>query len=361
MSSSENNSQPQDNSTPNPEPSSDQIYKYLMFGLSLPERAVRSTAAMVGGAIDQSANLLVPQAFRDSKTYNTFVKQMLDVVANDVGGVGAGDSKTDGAEVVSGEDIEEDVEGYVAKKAVSTFIDLAGMATIHVSPLTVLAIVSDVAYGSKTYLDELTQELIKEGVIDDQSVINNATDLLDAIGSASSQTADALDTPPLSVDGLRETILQTQSAVANIDPALLIPQSEIESLWDDMQGMATREGVNVFEISSAMTMYTLEQVNTVSKGALTTIRVTGDLLDRHFFDHYRKGLEEINQQGIYAMVAQTSQPYLDAVWYNFAHDRPTITEDIVSGKMAGRVWDSVSNSFKGWLGEEDAAQESSGE
>ena len=96
MSSSENNSQPQDNSTPNPEPSSDQIYKYLMFGLSLPERAVRSTAAMVGGAIDQSANLLVPQAFRDSKTYNTFVKQMLDVVANDVGGVGAGDSKTDG-------------------------------------------------------------------------------------------------------------------------------------------------------------------------------------------------------------------------------------------------------------------------
>lgn len=365
MNSTDDNSQPKNNSTPVSEPSSDQIYKYLMFGLSLPERAARSTAAMVGGAIDQSANLLVPQAFRDSKTYNTFVRQMLDVVANDVGGVGA-DSKADNAPAVSAgpegkEENEADVEGYVAKKAVSTFIDLAGMATMHVSPLTVLAIVSDVAYGSKTYLDELTQELIKEGVVDDQSVINNAADLLDAIGSASSQTADALDAPPLSIDGLRETILQTQEAVANIDPALLIPQSEIESLWDDMQGMATREDVNLFEISSAMTMYTLEQVNTVSKGALTTIRVTGDLVDRHLFEHYRQGLEEINKQGIYAMVAQTSQPYLDAVWYNFAHDRPTITEDIVSGEMAGRVWDSVSNSVKGWFGEEDESEKPSGE
>ncbi len=347
-------SNPDDNTTPDSVPSVDQVYKYLMFGLSLPERTVRSTAAMVGGAIDQSANLLVPQAFRDSKTYNTFVKQMLDVMANDVGGVGADAAETEnGAEAGEGEGPE--IEQFVAKKAVSSFIDLAGMATMHVSPLTVLAIVSDVAYGSKTYLDELTEELVKEGVIDDQSVINNAADLLDAIGNASSQTADALDLPPMSVEGLRETIQQTQAAVADIDPALLIPQSEIESLWDDMQAMATRQDVNVFEISSAMTMYTLEQVNTVSKGALTTIRVTGDLVDRHLFDHYRQGLEQINEQGIYAMVAQTSQPYLDAVWYNFSEDRPTITEDFVSGKMVGQVWSSV----KGWLVKDEDGEASS--
>ena len=84
-------------------------------------------------------------------------------------------------------------------------------------------------------------------------------------------------------------------------------------------------------------------------------------MDRHLFEHYRQWLEEINQNGIYAMVAQSSQPYLDAVWYNFAQDRPTITEDIVSGKMAGRVWDSVSNSVKGWLVEDDQAGESTSE
>jgi hypothetical protein len=292
---------------------------------------------MLGGAINESAALLVPQAFKDSKTYNTFVKQMLDLMANDVGGV------------VKQEDPAArqaaNVENYVARKTVSTFIDLAGMATLHVSPLTILAILSDVAYGSKTYLHELTEELKREGVIDENSVINNAAELLDAVGAASAGTADAFDTPPISVDGLRETIEKTRASVANIDPKLLIPESEIAKLWNGMQLMAIKEDVNVFEISSAMTMYTLDQVNTVSKGALTTIRVTGSLVDRHLFDHYRHGLEEINERGIYVMLSESSQPYFDAVWYNFQSDRPTVTEDIISGKMVGKVWSGM----KTWL------------
>jgi hypothetical protein len=326
-----------ENAEPIPVPAVDQVYKYLMFGLSLPERTVRSTAAMVGGAINESAAMLVPQAFKDSKTYNTFVRQMLDMMANDIGGV-AKQPDADGQP-------EAIVENYVARKTVSTFVDLAGMATLHVSPLTILAILSDVAYGSKTYLNELTDELKREGVIDENSVINNAAELLDAVGAASSGTADAFDTPPISVEGLRETIERTRESVANIDPSLLIPQSEIEKLWGDMQEMAVQEEVNVFEISSAMTMYTLDQVNTVTKGALTTIRVTGSLVDRHLFQHYREGLEEINERGIYVMLAESSKPYLDAVWYNFTSDRPTVTEDIISGKMAGRVWGGMKNWF----------------
>jgi len=330
------------------DPTVDQVYKYLMFGLSLPERTVRSTAAMIGGAISESATLLVPQAFQDSKTYTTFVKQMLDVVSNDVGGVkkiseveacakdtGVGSGETDG-----------EVEDYVAKKTVSTFVDLAGMATLHVSPLTILAIVSDIAYGSQTYLNELAEELKREGVISDSSTITSTAELLEAIGSASSETADVLDMPPLSVQGLRETIQKTQASVSKIDPSRLIPKSEIDALWEDMQQIATKEDVNVFSVSSAITMYTLDQMNTVTHGALTTIRVTGDLVDRHLFDHYRQAVGEIYEKGLFAMVADSSEPYMDAVWYNFSTDRPTITEDIVSGKMVGKVWDGV----KGWFG-----------
>jgi len=47
------------------DPGVDVVYKYLMYGLSLPERTVRSSAAMIGGVINESATLLVPQAFRD--------------------------------------------------------------------------------------------------------------------------------------------------------------------------------------------------------------------------------------------------------------------------------------------------------
>jgi hypothetical protein len=318
------------------EPAVDQVYKYLMFGLSLPERTVRSTAAVISGAINESASMLVPQAFQDSKTYNTFVTQMMDFVANDVGGV---------TRTSDSEDEEAKVENYVARKTVSTFVDLAGMATLHVSPLTILAIVSDVAYGSKTYLNELTVELKREGVIAEDSVIHNAAELLDAVGDATSKSADVFDTPPISVGGLKETIQKTRESVANIDPSLLIPQAEIAQMWNDMQQIADKEDVNVFAVSSAVTMYSLEQMNTVTKGALTTIRVTGNLVDRHLFDHYRQGLEEINNRGIYAMLAESSQPYLDAVWFNFESNRPTVTEGLISGKMIGQAFRGV----KGWL------------
>ena len=80
----------------------------------------------------------------------------------------------------------DEVENYVAKKTVSNFVELAGLATLHVSPLTVLAIMSDVAYGSNTFLKELSTELKKQGVIDGDSTIDNTADLLSALSEASS-------------------------------------------------------------------------------------------------------------------------------------------------------------------------------
>lgn len=350
------------------DPGVERVYRFLMYGLSVPERAVRSSAAMLGGTLHESASLLVPQAFRDSKTYRTFVAQMLDVVSSDVGGVKrevpggvilSQQTKLDGNEQAdpsthqptsAGVDVQPtgpefetpptnpEVENYVARKTVSTFIDLAGMATLHVSPLTILAIVSDVAYGSKTYLHELSTELKREGIIAEDSSISNTADLLDAIGAASAETADVFDTPPISVDGLRETIQQTRDSVAKIAPSKLIPQSEIVRMWSDMRAMADHENVSVFEVSSAMTMYAMNQINTATKGALTTLRVTGNLLDQHLFDHYWQGLRQIGDRGIYTMAAESSRPYIDAVWFNFSSDRATLTEDIFSGRMAGRVW-----------------------
>ena len=79
-----NNNEPKKEQT---DPSVSSVYQHLVYGLSLPERAIRTTAATVGGVIHESATLLVPQAFRDSKTYNVFVHQMIDMLAKDVGGV----------------------------------------------------------------------------------------------------------------------------------------------------------------------------------------------------------------------------------------------------------------------------------
>ena len=314
------------------------VYKYMVYGLSLPERTLRSTAAMVGGVISESSELLVPQAFRDSKSYQTFVQQMLDVVVKDVGRVNA----------ESDEANEDDVENFVARKTVGGFVDLAGMATLHVSPIVLLAVVSDLAYGSKTYLNELGEQLKKEGVIAEDSVIDGAQDLLDAVGSASSEAATVFDTPPISIEGLRETIEATSDNIARIDPSSILPKSELDQLWGDMQQIADQEDVSMLNLSTALAMYSLNQVETVTQGALTTIQVTGNLFDVHVLKHYRDGLDEISERGLYPMLLESSQPYFEAVWDNFSTESETVTEDLLSGKLVGKIWGGV----RGWLAPE---------
>ncbi len=311
----------------------------MVYGLTLPERTVRSAAALISGAAGESVALIVPRSFQDSKSYRVFVQQMLDMVSHDVGGVKKETPETDEANQAAA------AENYVAKKTVGTFIDLAGMSMMHVSPLTVLAIVSDVAHGSTYYLNELATELKSQGVINEDSTIGSTADLLASIGDASASTADQFDTPPIDLKGLADTIRQTQEQLSGIDPTKLIPQSEIKSLWADMSELATKEHVSLFQLSSAVTMYSLKQVSTATQGTLATIRVTGNVLDEHFFDHYRTAIGTIADEGIYSVLSKTSQPYLDAVWFNFSSDRSTITEDLISGKLFNQAIDSVTGWF----------------
>jgi hypothetical protein len=325
------------------EPSVNAVYKYLMYSVSLPERALRSTSAMVGGVLKESAELLVPQAFQTSKSYSIFVSQMLGIMTESIGGV----------ENKSNVESPTGVENFVARKAVGNFMELAGMATLHLSPITVLALVSDIAYGSKTYLNELAEELKREGVIDENSSIYNAADLLEAVQNASGVTAEAFDLPPISVDGLRETIEQTRTAVNRMNPAKMIPQNELQHLWTDMQEMALKENVSVFEVSSAMSLYTLNQVTTVGKGALSTIKVAGNMFDKHIFQHYVDSMIDLHDKGLYGSLAESSKPYLDAVWNNFSTDRETVTEDVLSGKMVGRFW----NGLRGWFSKAEEEEE----
>lgn len=314
------------------------MYESVVYGLTLPERTVRSVAALASGAAGESVALIVPRSFQDSKSYRVFVQQMLDMVSHDVGGVKKETPETNAPTQAA-------AENYVAKKTVGTFIDLAGMSMMHVSPLTVLAIVSDVAHGSTYYLNELATELKSQGVIAEDSTIGSTADLLASIGNASASTADQFDTPPIDLKGLADTIRQTQEQLSGIDPTKLIPQSEIRSLWADMTELATKEHVSLFQLSSAVTMYSLKQVSTATQGTLATIRVTGNVLDEHFFDHYRTAIGTIASEGIYSVLAETSQPYLDAVWFNFSSDRSTITEDLISGKLFNQAIDSVTGWF----------------
>jgi hypothetical protein len=234
-------------------------------------------------------------------------------------------------------------------------VDLAGLATLHVSPVVILAVVADLAYGSTTYLRALAKELKEQGVIAENSTINSSADLLDAIGKFSSQTADVLDTPPINVEGWKQVIKQTQEKLAGVDASQVVPQAEIDSFWQELERLATQEHVDLLGLSSALTFYTLDKVGIAAQGAISTVMVTGALLDRHVLKHYWDGLEAIAERGLYSMLAESSRPYIEAVWKNYSSSRLTVTEDLVTGRLAGRLWTKA----KRWLAPQGADEKGS--
>jgi len=330
---------PTNNAQPPADPGYAQVRRYLTYWLSLPERALRCSLGMASGAMRESAALLVPSAFQDSKTYEVLVRQLLDFLAEDVGRV----ERLDHAQ----QPPDPAMKNFVARKAVGNFIEAASLATVHLSPILVLAAVSDLAYGSRAYVQEVAVELQRRGVIAETSSIHNINDLLEAVGRASGTTATAFNTPPLSVAGLKKTIDDTRTAVAEIGPARLIPRSELEQLWKEIHQTAAAQGVDVFKLSGAMTLYAIGKMDTARHGALSTVTVAGRLFDRHIVEHYRQGLSDIQRRGIYTTLAETSQPYIAAVWQNFSSSQATITEDLLSGKLVGQAWHFARRWFGG--------------
>ncbi len=171
------------------------VSRFLLYTVSLPERVVRSTVGVTAGAAKEAAHALIPQAFQNSKTYELVVANSLNFLVESVGGVEA-QVKSD----------EQQIDHFLARKTVGNFVDLAGMATLHLSPIWVFAVVSDVAYGSKTYLRELAVELQERGLIKDSATIHRVDDLLAAIQVTTAETASLISTPPLSVEQLKLSI-----------------------------------------------------------------------------------------------------------------------------------------------------------
>ncbi len=335
------------------------LLDYLTFTLSLPERAIRSTSGLLGGAIQESSSLLIPQIFKDSKTYSILVQQTLDFMIEDIARIKKEAQKKNGRDKSSNQESNNEKshaqeqanpqsqsENFIARKTVGSFVDMASLATLHLSPMLLLAVVSDVAYGSQEYLQQLADELRREGVIQQDSTIHHVNDLLDAIGNSSSLAASTFDTPPISIEGLRDAISQTTDALTSMDPTTILPTGEIKQLWEEMQEIATEEELTLLEVSGAITLHSLDKIGKLGRGALSTVRVAGTLLDRVVMDHYRIALADLHEQGYYTTLANKSQPYIEAVWKNFSTEKNTLTQDLLSGKIVSEVSQTVSR----WLG-----------
>ncbi len=310
------------------------LQRSILYGLSMPERVVRSAIGLTAGAARELAELVVPPAFKDSTSYRIAIDNSLGFLVETIGGVPKagrpeGDSVDDGA-AEAGE--------HIARKAVGNFVDLAGLATLHVSPMWLLAVVSDVAYGTRSYTLELARELEAQGVIDSSSTVHNVDDLLDAVQRTCNSAANAFDKPPLSIDELRATIRETRESAAQTDLRKILPEAEVRRYWEEMRAAAQQADVSMLGVSANIAMQTLDRVKTVGQGTLLGLKVAGGLLNRTVIGHYRDSLVRLREKGFFPTLAESCGPYVTAVWNNFSTEKKSWTETLLDPRRLARLW-----------------------
>ena len=320
------------------------ILSTALYGASVPERALRGMIGAASGVLKESAEVLVPDAMKGMKLYELTVRKMLSTMVEDVGGLKldpAGPSH-DPAGAREGEPSPAGPpDARAARMAVAQAVDIAGLTTLHLSPLWVLGVLSDVTLGARTYLQALTEELKAQGVIDRGETIRNVDDLLGSLQRFSGSLADRLDAPPVTVEELRRTASEIRAEAQRIDLSKAIPSAEIERAWTEIQETAAREGFSVFQVSSALGMMALTGLSSAGKGAYGSVKVGARMIDDKILQHYFSSLERIRAKGFYQALAETYEPYLRALRRLFDPSTETVTETLLTGKafrgLGGRV------------------------
>ena len=298
----------------------------ILYGVSLPERIVRTAVGVTAGSAREAAKLLIPVSFQSSKSYEVAVKNSLDFLTETVGGF---ESETSEA---------ADAGEHIAKKAVGNFVDIAGMAALHVSPMWVMAAVSDIAYGSNEYIKEVAIELEKQGIIDEASTIHNVDEFLAAIQNTSGKVASSIDKPPLSVDEFRAFVRETRATVSNADIRKVLPENEIRQYWSSLNEVARKEHITMFEAATAVAMHTAQQTSNVAVGATTGFRVAGGLLHRNVIRHYQDSLKTINERGFLVVLRETYAPFAGFIWNNFSGKRRSWTESLIDASQVTKIF-----------------------
>lgn len=292
--------------------------------LSLPERLVRSAAAVVGGTSLLITETLFPDVVKDSTTYRFVIGNLQKFMIAQVAQVSTFETSQE----------EQLIDGYISRKLAGNVLELAGLMTMRFSPVWVFALAGDAAGGSKVFLDRLVINLKQHRVINPESDPQDIVGLLDAIQRASSSSAAAVDTPPLSSEqlaGVARDLADGYEQMFSKSRPLL---SRFEALQSRMEQTAGDEGLSVEAVSGIMAI----DVASLGKAGLGTTAAVGrtgaELFGEKILASYERTLDKLNRQGVSAYVNRYMKPFFDAAVAHFDPNKSTWTQDMLLGRPA---------------------------
>jgi hypothetical protein len=295
-------------------------YKYV---LSLPERAIRSLGALSGGLLREIGNVALPASVRRTTLYRTMVDVALRFLIEEVGQVqGVYPSETRLA------------ENFLLKRTASHGIELLGILAFHASPVWILAALADATGGGRKLIQEISQALKEEGLLEPDASFETMDQMLDGLEKTSGHLAVTLNLPPVNIVNLRREWAQLKDELAAIPPKNMPAAERVEQVWSDLQHAAREQDRSVFMVSSLMAISAVSHLPAnvfwLSKAARSAARRTGKVLGEAILDHYAVTLRDISQQGFGAYWAREFRPYLRGAAEQFAPGRQSLTERLLT-------------------------------
>ena len=268
------------------------------FLLSLPERLVRSLAAVVGGGVHETAELVLPRFVRRSHLYEATAKNLLRVTVELVGGVEQRDpERPDAGEVA-------------VRKGAGNAVELGSIAAFGFSPLWLLAAASDVAHGTRTYLDALVAELKAAGVLAQETEAGSRSEVLDALERGSGTAAGLIDLPPLELAELRRSRAELRGSARSLPR----PQ-ELAAVFAALRAAAARVRRSVLEVSQGAGLAFLLSARTVGR--------------EHLVTPYSEDWRPLRNEGFAAYARRIAGPYREAIAGHLDDERPSFTERLL--------------------------------
>lgn len=297
----------------------------LLYSVSLPERLLRALTASIGGALKETTDVLIPTALKHSTFYRIFIDNLLRYALEYVG-------KVEGVYPTDGDENEETVVGkdYPARKTVGNVLEAISIGAIHLSPLWIFAIGSDLLKGGRAYVEELQRELVDRGLVKGDLEPGNTYQLLASLEATSDALAANVDTPPLSRSDLKNHAEELKEALNEVRQALAGSKDKLQETFDDFKSMADEAG-NRLELAGVMTIRAAQQVPLKTKQLATGAEVAATMVVDQLLLYYPRTLAEIHSRGYAKVASEALAPYGRAVVANFDASNPTLTERFFTG------------------------------
>ena len=216
------------------------------------------------------------------------------------------------------------------RKTVGNVMEAISIAVIHLSPLWIFAIGSDLLKGGRAYVEELQKELATRGLIKGDVEPGNAYQLMASLEATSDALAANVDTPPLTRTDLKDHGDKLKEAMKEVREALASSRDKLQETFDDFKNMADETG-NKLELAGVMTLRAAQQVPLKTKQLATGAEVAATMVVDQLLLYYPRTLADIHEQGYAKVASEALSPYGRAVIANFKSTNPTLTERFFKG------------------------------